>query len=130
MFDRYVIGEEGFRNLTADGKVIGFQLRVRIGYYRGLVLSMVEGFDVSVDGERYPRQENLFEVRGRTFTFAQMETEYDERWEMGEYATVTVPRPGGLAPGKHQLDVTEFLRVSYIPVLTQAHDRKELALEP
>jgi hypothetical protein len=129
MFDKYLIGENGFRNVVGDGKTTGFQLEVRIAYYRGLGLSMVEGFEVSVDGREFPRQDNLFTVRGRTFTHRQMETEYDERWEMGEVAQLTVPLSGGLSVGKHEVAVTEFLRVSYVPVITTGKDKKTLTLE-
>jgi hypothetical protein len=129
MFDRYLIGEDGFRNVAEGGKTIGFQLDVRIAYYRGLGLSMVEGFDVTVDGRQFPREENLFTVRGRTFNFKQMETEYDERWEMGEVAQVTVPLAGGLGAGQHEVSLVEFLRVSYVPVITTGRDKKTLTLQ-
>jgi hypothetical protein len=129
MFDRYLIGENGFRNVVEDGKITGFQLEVRIGYYRGLGLSMVEGFEVTVDGRQFPREQNVFTVRGRPFTHQQMETEYDERWEMGEVAQLTVPLTGGLAAGSHDVALVEFLRVSYVPFITTAKDRKTLLLE-
>jgi len=129
MFDRYLIGESGFRNVVEGGKTFGFQLEVRIAYYRGLGLSMLEGFEVTVDGKQFPREENLFTVRGRTFTQKQMETEYDERWEMGEFATVTIPLPGGLRSGKHDVSIVEYLRVSYVPFITTGRDKKTLTLE-
>jgi hypothetical protein len=129
MFDKYLIGEKGFRNVVEDGQTTGFQLEVRIAYYRGLDLSMVEGFEVSVDGREFPRENNLFTVRGRTYTFTQMETEYDEKWEMGEVALLTVPLPGGLSAGTHEVSVVEYLRVSYVPVITTGRDRKTLTLE-
>lgn len=128
MFDRYLIGEDGFRNVAEEGMIIGFSLDVRIVYYRGLGLSMVEGFDVTVDGKQFPREDNLFTVHGRRFTFKQMETEYDERWEMGEVAQLTVPLPGGLAAGEHEVNVVEYLRVSYSPVTTVGKDKKRLTL--
>ena len=130
MFDRYLIGEKGFRNVTEAGKATGFQIEVRIAYYRGMGLSMVEGFDVSVDGRRFPRENNLFTVNGRSFSFAQMESEYEERWEMGDFATLTVPAEGGLAAGAHEVAITEYLRVSYMPVLSITRDAKTLTLEP
>jgi len=129
MFERYLIGEKSFRNVVEDGKAKGFQLEVRIPYYRGLGLSMLEGFDVVVDGKQFPPEDNLFTVRGRTFTQKEMETVYDERWEMGEVALMTVPLPGGLAPGKHEVSVVAYLRVSYVPIITVGKDKKTLELE-
>lgn len=129
MFDKYVIGAKGFRNVAEASKVTGFQIELRIAYYRGLGLSMVEGFDVSVDGVAYPREKNRLTVRGKTFSFAQMETEYNERWEMGEFATLNVPLEGGLAGGTHEITVTEYLRISYIPSLSVTRDTKTLTIE-
>ena len=129
MFDKYLIGENEFRNVVEDGKTTGFQIEVRIAYYRGLILSMVEGFEICVDGREFPRESNLFTLRGRTFTYQQLETEYDERWEMGEVALLTVPLPEGLSAGKHEVIVVEYLRVSYVPVITTGQDKKTLALE-
>ena len=129
MFDKYLIGEKGFRNVTKAGCAIGFQIQVRITYYRGLGLSMVEGFDVFVDGVAYPREQNLFTLGDKTFTFEQMETEYRERWEMGDFASLTVPLPGGLAHGEHEVSVNEYLRISYIPIISVTKDTKTLSLE-
>jgi hypothetical protein len=66
-------------------------------------LSLVEGFDASVDGITLPREMSLLPVRGKTFNFEQMESEYNERRGMGEFAAVTVPRVGGLVPGARGL---------------------------
>jgi len=45
MFDKYIIVPEGFRNTTAKGAsentVDGYELGIRLPYYRGLGLSMV-----------------------------------------------------------------------------------------
>jgi hypothetical protein len=90
---------------------------------------MVEGFEVSVDGREFARENNLFTLRGRTLTYKQLETEYDERWEMGEVALLTVPLPDGLSAGNHEVAVVEYLRVSYVPVITTGRDRKTLTLE-
>mgnify|MGYP000937884905 CR=1 FL=1 len=41
MFDRYIICEHDFHNIVSEQGVVGFQLRTRLPYYRGLGLSMV-----------------------------------------------------------------------------------------
>ena len=38
MIEREVIQSVGFRNVKEDGKITGFQFRVRIPYYRGIYL--------------------------------------------------------------------------------------------
>ena len=124
MFDRYLICEETARNVTEGGKTTGFQFGARIAYYRGLGLSMVENIGVSVDGEAVPPENIRFTVTGGTFTLAQMETEYDARWEFGEVATVTVLRPGGLSAGEHKIELTEQMRIAYLPFPLTGRDAK------
>ena len=45
MFDRYILVEDSLRN--TDG---GFAVDIRMPYYRGLGLSMVEDVTLTVDG--------------------------------------------------------------------------------
>ena len=112
MFDKYMICEEGFQNVVENGEVIGFQFGARLPYYRGLGLSMVEDIGITVDGETIPHEQVLFSVRGRTWTLEQMETEIEERWEMGEVAMLIVQRNGGLSSGDHKIELMEQLRIS------------------
>lgn len=128
MFDRFLISDDGFKNVVQGGEVIGFQLNVRITYYRGVTLSAIEGFEVKVDGRSFPREDNLFTVRGRTYTFTELEGEGKERWELGEFARLTVPLPGGLTPGPHIVEVLELLRISYLPAMSEGIDKKVLVL--
>jgi hypothetical protein len=129
MFDKYLICEDTLSSVVANGEVIGFQFQVRITSYRGLALSMVEGFDVIVDGETFNREDNIFVLRGRSFTYDEMEKETEVRWEMGERAVLQVPKAGGLTPGPHVFKVTEYLRISYVPVISEGHDQKVLELK-
>lgn len=109
MYDQHIIVPGSLRN-TAQG----FELGIRLPYYRGQWLSIVEDIAVTVDGQRQPREAVRFSVRGKTFTLDEMETASGERWEFGEVAMLQVlGRP--LAPGAHELTVAEQLRISYLP---------------
>ena len=129
MFDKYMIVEQGLRNRSEGGKAVGFELGARLPYYRGLGLSMVEDVAVTVDGKAVAREAIALRLRGRRWTLAQMETEFDEAWGMGEVAIVEVDWPGGLAPGAHQLELAERLRISYMPFPGGGKDAKTLDLE-
>ena len=48
MFDKYIVCEDGFRRLD-DGRT-GARIEVRMPYYRGLGLSMVEAVAVAHKG--------------------------------------------------------------------------------
>ena len=43
MFDKYIIVEDGFRNVVEGGEVRGFQVKARLPYYRGLATVLVMG---------------------------------------------------------------------------------------
>ncbi len=128
MFDKHMICTEGFRNVVQDGKTVGFTLLARLPYYRGLGLSMVEDIAISVDGEKAARGDIRFSVRGRTWTLDELETVYDDRWNFGEKATLTVLKAGGLKPGRHRVELAERLRISYLPFVPTTKDAKDLDL--
>ncbi len=128
MFDKYIICEDLFKNVTENGKVIGFQFNTRLPYYRGLGISMVENLAVTVDSESFPRDAIQVTLHGNTYTLDQMEKEYDDRWEFGEKGTLTVLKPGGLSKGEHQVALVDQLRISYLPWPLIGKDRKTLTL--
>lgn len=116
MFDRYIIVENSLRNLTEGADIFGFAFEARCGYYRRLILSMVEELAVTIDGEAVPRDDVSLIVGGRSYSLEDMRSEYTVAWEFGDPATITVRRPGGLSAGPHELGLAEQLRISYIPV--------------
>lgn len=128
MFDKYMICEDGYGNVQQDGRTVGFAFQARLPYYRGIGLSMVEDIGVIIDGTPVARQDIRFSVRGRTWTLDEMETEYTDRWNFGEKALVTVLRDGGLPPGRHKVQLSERIRVSYLPFVPTTRDTKELEI--
>ncbi len=128
MFDKYIICEDGFQNVSDGQQISGFQFKARLPYYRGLGVSMVEDLAVKVDGQAIPREAIRVTLHGRTYTLAELETEYEDRWEFGEPGTVTVMKPGGLSAGAHTLEVAPSLRISYLPFILVGTDAKELKL--
>ena len=110
MYDRWLIVEEGFKNVRQNGQVTGFQVRVRIGNYRGLPLSLIDDMQVKVDGQSFSRDQIRFTVAAGTFTLDELKQRPDARWQFTEFATLTVLNPGGLTPGFHTVEVTEKFR--------------------
>ena len=108
MYDKHIIYPDSLRN---DGDK--WRVGVRLPYYRGQVLSAVEDIALTVDGAKVPREDVRFTVRGKTWTLDELETTYDERWEFGEVAEVSVP--GRLASGPHTVTAAVQLRISYLP---------------
>ena len=132
MFDKYFICDESFKNVVDEGEVTGFQIGVKVSYYRGVVLGIVNDMRVAVDGESFGKEDMTFTVKAGTFTFEQMAGRDDVRWDFGEVAYLRVKKPGGLAPGRHSVRVYEEIRIvngmEIPPVLFCAEDEKELEL--
>ncbi len=115
MFEKYMIVPEGAANIHHGESTTGFRFGARLPYYRGLGLSMVEDIQVRVDDEPVATDKIRLTVHGNTYSLAEMETEANDRWEMGEVATISVDHPGGLSAGQHTLNLLINLRISYLP---------------
>ncbi|EOH88382.1 C-glycoside deglycosidase beta subunit domain-containing protein [Enterococcus pallens] len=129
MFEQYLVNPNGFRNVKEDDQVIGYEVQLRIPYYRGLPMSCVEVIDLTVDGEEVANEDMAITVKGETFTFAELPTAINHRWEMIETITVFVKKPGGLAEGEHKVHAFVSLRISYLPFNNVGDDEKVLVLE-
>lgn len=123
MFDKYLILEDSLRATES-----GFAFDARLGYYRGIGLSMIEDLAVTLDGEAQPRESVLFEQNGKSWSLDAMEEAYDDRWEFGSVATISVTRAGGLGVGEHSLTLKEKLRISYLPFPLFAEDSKVITV--
>jgi hypothetical protein len=126
MYDQYIVCEEGFR-ARRDGATGGI-VEVRMPYYRGLTLSMVEAVDLALDGQSVPPSRTTFTVHGNTYSFDQLPRTTDDRWEMGERAQLAFETDEPLAPGEHDIAVSVRLRISYRPVPGGGRDRTRLTL--
>lgn len=115
MFEKYMIMSRGFQNVVEDGKVTGFQLKIRITYYRGIYLALISDYKLTVDGETIAPEQLRFTVGGRTYTLEEMAHEEKARWEFGDPATLTVLKQGGLEPGIHEIELEQTVAPAYVP---------------
>lgn len=115
MFEKYMIVTDQVQNIEKEGQTTGFRLGARLPYYRGVSLSMVEEIEVSLDGETLPQDQVDITVHGNTYQLPERENETDDRWEMGEVATLTVHKEGGLPKGEHTLGLKINIRIGYLP---------------
>lgn len=130
MFDNNVFIENSCRNVTAEGKVIGYELQTHITYYRGIPLSMVNNIQVTADGKIVPREQIRCTVDGGEywFTLDEMKTVVEHKWEFGEPMTVRVLQDGGLKKGKHEIDLNVIVRTAYIPVPLDGHKTRTVVI--
>jgi uncharacterized protein DUF6379 len=114
MLEKHVIQTKGFKDVGD-----GFQVAVRCPYYRGMWASLIEGAEVTVDGETFASDSVRWTLGGETYTAAELGEAVEARWPFEEPAILTVVRPGGLEPGLHDVQVAVTWRWSYIPVEMQ-----------
>lgn len=128
MYDSYLIVGEEFKNIKHAGETTGFQIGMRLCYYRGIVLSLIDGIRLTVDGEEMPQEAMTITVGGRNFPFAELENQPVAKWEFGEVGILTIHKPGGLTPGEHTVNLREHLKISYVPMGFSGVDTKVLQL--
>jgi sugar phosphate isomerase/epimerase len=117
LLERDLIQSVGFRNVREGDVITGFQLRVRMQSYRGMAASLIDGIAVRVGdlvdvGPEVPR----WTFDGRTYSLAELWESDGVRWQLEDAAVITVPFPGGLPEGVHEVSVELRLRMSYIPI--------------
>ncbi len=110
MFEKYMIVEDNLKSSENS-----FELGARLPYYRGVSLSMVEEIEVILDGETLSQDAVNITVHGNTYNLQQRENEINDRWEMGEVATLTVQKQGGLTAGEHKIGLKINIRIGYLP---------------
>ncbi len=115
MYDSFLVRGDSLRNYTENGRVAGFCFGVRIANYRGVFLSLHNGYYVEVDGESYPVALQRFGVNGkppRSFEELKNHAVY-EHWDMQDEATLYITKEGGLTPGVHRVGILESILCSY-----------------
>jgi hypothetical protein len=118
VLEKDVIQQRGFRNV-GDGEPSGFQVAVRCPYYRGIWASLIEGVELTVDGETFGADEVRWALGEQTYTTGELAAASGARWPFDEPAILSVQKPGGLEPGLHDVQVSVTWRWSYIPVEMQ-----------
>ncbi len=114
MFDSFLIREDSLKNVEQDGKIVGFKFGVRIADYRGAILSLHNGYYVSVDGVEYPREVQKFEINKKPpRSFEELKTCVWEHWDFDDEGMLYIEKEGGLAPGIHHIGLQQSILAAY-----------------
>lgn len=119
--EKEVIQSVGFRNIKEDGNVTGFQFKVRLPYYRGIFLSQLSPGTLYVDGEKYEKENIIWNINGEDFTYEEMKSDYKTHWAVTKPAVLKVKKEGGLSQGYHDLTYGFCFTSSYMPPIVQDH---------
>lgn len=114
MLENYLVHEDSLQNVEQDGKIIGFRFAVQACNYRGIFVSLVNGYYVKCDGVEYGQDKQKFAVNGKEpRTYEEIRKAVWEFWNFGDSAWIYVEKEGGLEPGKHVLEVQECILSQY-----------------
>lgn len=111
-----VIVDGSLKNYIVNGKKIGYQFDIRLSYYRGHFLTVIDEFGIRVDGREIPNELVKFSINGKEFSPVEFDKCYTEFWRVTDPATIRVWCPGGLEAGEHDIDVTLIFRSPYMPI--------------
>ncbi len=125
MFDRFIINDNGFRNLYEEGKAIGFVINARINYYRGIPLSMLEDVKVVIEGETFTTDVMTFVLYGKKYSFSEMNEISNVNWFFGDDLRIEIAKQGGLTPGKKVVEMYLTPRNSYFGAF-QAYAKRNM----
>ena len=120
MLEREVIQSVGFRNIKEDGKVTGFQFKVRLPYYRGIFLCQLRPGSVIVDGKKIEKEDITWHLNGKDHSAAEMVDDRKTHWAVTEPAIIKVKLDGGLEQGFHDLTYGFCCTHSYMPPFMEA----------
>lgn len=110
MLDSHMIQTRGFRN-CADG----FQVRLRLPYYRGVWTNLLVGALIAVDDETCPADAIGWRIGDSSWSLAELRASAEARWPVDVPAVLTVPRAEPLSTGFHTVAAELRLTMSYIP---------------
>ncbi len=122
MLEKEMIQSRGFRNVSRNGKIIGFQVPFRTSYYRGVYLSQLGEASVTVDGETFSGAQITWAIGGRSYAQADLQKFSDVHWPYLEPAILVVNKTGGLQLGFHEVEVSYQYSASYMPPAMDPHN--------
>lgn len=121
--ERQVIQSVGFRNVTEGGAVTGFQLRIRLPYYRGVYLSQIKPGRMVIDGETFEKEDITWVVDGVGYSWEEMRVNNEAFWHPLRPAVLRVKKPGGLSQGFHDIEYGFCCTHSYMPPFMDALEK-------
>lgn len=93
----------------------GFEIDIRLPWYRALPLSSVEIAEVRIDNQVVDPKSLSFNLNGKNFSLEELPNHYEEWWFVLDSAYLRAKAPV-LQPGsEHEIAVTVGLRPPYLP---------------
>lgn len=114
MFEKFLVRSDSLRNEKEGNEVIGFSIAVRHANYRGVFLSLHNGYYLSIDGIEYPTRCQKFEINGEPpRSFEEIYAAVNEHWDYDDEAILHIYKPGGLKSGEHVIKFQQSVLAGY-----------------
>jgi hypothetical protein len=95
----------------------GYEVQVRLNWYRSLPLSCVEKVTLALDGKPVDSEKIRFGINGHEYKLEELDDLVEEFWFVQDSAILRVLQPGAVTKGEtHTVEVEITLRFPYIPV--------------
>ncbi len=95
----------------------GYQVGLRLLWYRSLPLSCIERIQLVVDGQAVDPGLIRFGINDQQYSLGELASLVDEYWFILDSATLSVTQPGKVVRGRaHNMDVELAMRFPYIPI--------------
>lgn len=111
-----VVCDDSLKHLYVNGKKAGCQFDVRLSYYRGHFLSVIDRLEVEIDGEKISQEAISFCLRDEEYGIAQLHDLVSVFWPIAEPATIKVLKKGGFTAGEHDINFILYFRSPYMIV--------------
>lgn len=111
-----VLRDGSLKNTYVNGEKMGYKFDIRLSYYRGHFLSVIDKLKLKVDGKEVKQDDITFCLHGKEFGVAQLHDLVSEFWPILEPATIKVFQKGGLSAGEHDINFTLIFHSPYMPV--------------
>jgi hypothetical protein len=112
-YENLVLNEKSFKPLVINGKTVGFNVDLRINYYRGLHVSCIELLELYIDGKHISENLMCFIINEKKFQINKLKYLFAEFWGLKTSAHLEVYN-GGLDPGEHEVRLVLHLRNPYM----------------
>jgi len=114
LFDNFLVRSDSLENVYQAGMAVGFKFAARNANFRGVYLSLHNGYYIKMDGVEYPRDKQKFEINGKPpRDFEEIKKAVNEHWDFDDEGYVYVEKKGGLATGLHTLEFQQSVLAAY-----------------
>jgi hypothetical protein len=112
LFDELMLPDEAVLQ-QSDADASRAVLPIRIPWYRSLPLSVIEGIDFSIDGEKVSQEDVTIYFGGQRYTLAETAQLDDAWWYVLDTLQTEIRNSAPVSPGDHQVDLELSLRIPY-----------------